>query len=199
MTVAGIHCANCTHPIPPEYWNDPAENTCRGCGEPVVVRVFQALRRGLAKIDAAHAGTAVEGDATCFHHPQNPAVIACDECGRFLCSLCDLDLDGRHLCSICLDRGIHVEKADTLEERRVQYDTLALHLLFWPIFTIWLPLFGAPAALFFVIRNWKTRMSILPRGRFRLWLALLLALAETVGILAFIGFLILAAQSVPTP
>jgi len=182
--LAALHCLNCTHAIPPEYWNDQEAATCRGCGERIVARVFPAMNRKPEAVAADRI--AADTEASCFYHAANRAAISCEQCGRFLCALCDLDLDGRHLCPACLQRGVSVEKSASFDDRRLQYDSLALHLLTWPIFTVWLPMFAAPAALYFVIRHWNTPMSILPRTRLRLWLAALLGLAEVVGIVALI-------------
>jgi hypothetical protein len=160
------------------------------CRERVIARIFPAMKA--VKTAAAPAGLGAEGDAACYYHAANEAVVACDVCGRFLCALCELDLDGRRLCPACLERGLKVEKTASLEARRTQYDSMALHLLTWPLLTCWLPVFTAPAALFVVLRHWKTRMSILPRTRFRLWIALLLGVAEIVGIIVMTAVLIWA-------
>jgi hypothetical protein len=176
VAAAVLHCLNCLHAIPRDYWNDPAESTCRVCHERLFARVFPAFDRVIET--PAPARLEGSGQSSCFYHATNQASVACDDCGRFLCTLCDLDLDGRHLCPGCLQRQVAVEKAASLDARRFQYDTLALHLVTWPAVTIWLPLFTAPAALYFVVRHWNTPMSILPRTRARLWIALLLALVE---------------------
>lgn len=174
--VSALNCLNCGHAVPRDYWNDREETTCRGCRDRVVVRVFPAFQRGLEAV--APSRLEADGESSCFYHAANRAAIACDDCGRFLCTLCDLDVDGRHLCPGCLQRGVHVDKAASLEGKRTQFDSLALHLVTWPIITFWLPLFTAPAALYFIIRHWNTPMSILPRTRARLWIAALLALVE---------------------
>jgi hypothetical protein len=179
-----IPCPNCARAIPPEYWNISEQAACRGCGELIAVRAFPALARGIQATPAD--AVLAQGEASCFYHPANRAALPCDSCGRFLCALCDLDLDGRHLCPVCLERGVTVDKDPSLEERRVQYDTLALHLATWPVLTFWFPIFTAPTAFYLVIRHWRTPMSILPRSRFRLWLALLLSTAEILAIAAFI-------------
>lgn len=181
---AAIYCLNCSHAIPTEYWNEREETTCRGCGERVLARVFPAFERNLAAAEPVRVEA--EGDSSCFYHPANQAATACDACGRFLCSLCDLDVDGRHLCPACLERGVRVEKSASLEDRRTQYDTLALHLATWPIITFWLPMFTAPAALYVIIRHWNEPMSILPRGHWRRWLVVLLALLEIGGLVSLI-------------
>lgn len=147
-----------------------------------MARVFPAASRSIAhNVPQAIADAA---EASCFYHPANRAAITCEVCGRFLCALCDLDLDGRHLCPSCLDRGAKIEKAPTLEERRVLYDSMALHLATWPILTFWLPIFTAPGALYLVMRHWRTPTSILPRTRVRYWLAILFALVE-IGVVVF--------------
>jgi hypothetical protein len=182
--------------IPPDYWNSAHQTACRACGERVIAHVFPA--RNAPAAAAAPAATG-EGEASCFYHAANQAVAACEECGRFLCSLCELDLDARRLCPACLERGVNLEKAASLETQRVQYDTLAIHLTTWPILTVWLPLFTAPTALYLVLRHWKTPMSILPRSRARLWIALLLAAGEILGIAGLIALVIWFAPRVPRP
>jgi hypothetical protein len=183
--------------IPPDYWNSAEQTACRACGERVIALVFPA--RNAAPAAAAPATLGAEGEASCFYHADHQAVAACEECGRFLCSLCELDLDGRRLCPACLERGVNLEKAASLETQRVQYDSLAIHLTTWPILTFWLPLFTAPAALYLVLRHWKTPMSILPRSRARLWIALLLAVGQILAIAALIVLAIRFAPQVPPP
>jgi hypothetical protein len=161
-----------------------------------MARVFPAFDRPrLTGSEVARVQT--EGESSCFYHPSNQAATSCETCGRFLCTLCDIDLDGRHLCPSCLERGVTVEKTDSLEDRRTQYDSAALHLLSWPLFTFWFPIFTAPAALYLVIRHWNTPMSILPRTRFRLWLALLLAVGQILGYGVLIFWLIWLVPRIP--
>jgi len=195
VATTAIPCPNCLHAIPGEYWNDRQETTCRGCGERVAVHVFPAFNRG--REVAAAASVQAEGESSCFYHPTNRAAAACDGCGRFLCTLCDLDVDDRHLCPSCLERGVKAKKAGSLESSRTQYDAAALHLVTWPVITLWLPLFTAPAALYLTIRHWNTPMSILPRTRARLWIALLLALLEIGVIAAAILFTVWAVRNAP--
>jgi hypothetical protein len=151
----------------------------------------------IVKATAAPALLGAEGEASCFYHSANQAVVACDACGRFLCTLCELDLDGRRLCPNCLERGVSVEKAASLETQRTLYDSLALNLTTWPLLTIWFPMFTAPAALYVVIRHWRTPMSILPRTRLRLWIALLLALAQIGGMIALVALFIWVVPQLP--
>ena len=38
-----------------------------------------------------------EGESSCFYHPNKRAVVPCDQCGRFLCTLCRVDFGQRVL------------------------------------------------------------------------------------------------------
>lgn len=190
-------CANCSVAVPPEVWNLPEGTVCEGCQERIFPHVFRAF---FVKTElAGPARLQAEGEASCFYHATNQAVIACESCGRFLCALCDLDLDGRHLCPACLDRGINVQQSVSLETRKTQYDAIALHLVTWPVLTVWLTIVAAPAALYLVIRHWKTQMSILPRTKIRLWTALFLAIIEICGVLVFIAVLVWFIPRMPVP
>ena len=37
------------------------------------------------------AASALDGEASCYFHAHKRAAVPCDGCGRFLCSLCDLN------------------------------------------------------------------------------------------------------------
>ena len=66
--------------------------------------------------------------ASCFYHPNKKASVPCDNCGRFLCALCDVDFGGRRLCPACIEAGSGTESETTLDTRRILYDKLALFL-----------------------------------------------------------------------
>ncbi len=184
---ARLPCGNCGVAIRPEYWNDPEGTMCDGCSEPVLAVAFPAWGHQTAV--ALPEGVAAEGESSCFHHPASRAVMACESCGRFLCALCDMDLDGRHLCPGCLERGVN-DKAPGLDDRRVLYDSMALHLATWPMLMFYMIIFTAPAAVYLAIRHWNTPTSILPRTRARLWIALVLASLQMLAIASLVIFLI---------
>ena len=96
-----IGCPVCTRAVPPDNWNLTYETYCPTCRAPLNVQVFPALLRG-------GAGTlpelAVEGsEATCFYHARKKAVVPCDQCGRYLCSLCQVELSGQNWCPSCIE------------------------------------------------------------------------------------------------
>ncbi len=188
-----ILCGACSFPMPAEGWNREDGVACPACRQRVQVLVFPALER--PRRGSAPESIAGDTEASCFFHPHSRAAIPCAECGRFLCNLCDIELDGRHLCPTCFQSGVSTNKIETLETRRTMYDSIALAMATLPAILIWPVLFGAPAALYLVIRRWRAPLSILPRTRVRFVLAALFALAEFAGI----GFVIWAMLQFPAP
>jgi hypothetical protein len=123
-----------------------------------------------AKTDDAQAG--------CFFHPHKVAETVCAHCGRFICPLCRMDLEGGPLCPTCLENGLKDHRLEHLETSRFLNDRLALFLALGPIlfFPIWI--ITAPAAIIVAIRFWNSPTSILPRTKARYIISILVALAE---------------------
>lgn len=181
-----ILCGACSFPVAAESWNRADGVRCPGCGERVRALVFPAIQ-GPRQGSAPESIEAAE-EASCFFHPASRASLPCDECGRFLCSLCDIEIDARHLCPACFESGVTAKSIATLETQRTMYDSIALALATFPAMLIWPAAIGAPAALYVTIRRWRTPLSIVPRTRLRFLLAAAIALAEIAGIVVFIWF-----------
>jgi hypothetical protein len=199
MAAQAICCGECSMPVPAEFWNR-AGMPCRGCGQAIQVAVFPAIES--ARSGALPEAVEIESEASCFFHPSSRAAIPCDECGRFLCRLCEIEVDGRHLCPTCFESGISTSKLQSLETSRTMYDSMALAFATLPSLLFWPAIVGAPAALFIVIRRWRAPGSIVPRTRIRYYLAILFSLSD----LVFIGLIIYAmvsgyraAVAVPAP
>ncbi len=137
------------------------------------VAVFPALLRG---IDPGKSGDVViDEEAGCFYHPGKKAEVACDYCGRFLCSLCDLELGGKHLCPTCLEAGRKKGRITNLERHRTLYDSVALRLSLFPLILPWFTLLTAPIALYLAISRWNAPTSVVGRGKGRLKVAIVLS------------------------
>ena len=151
---------------------------CPACQSELEIFAFPALLRSAVEGVAA-APVVVEGEAACFFHPQKKAAVHCEECGRFLCALCDVDLNGKHFCPACLASGQKKGRLQTLERTRTRYDNLALYTAIGPLV---LCFFGvvltAPVTLFLVIRYWKAPPSLVDLSRVRLVVAAVLAVIE---------------------
>jgi len=118
------------------------------------------------------------GRAGCFYHPANEAVVPCDACGRFLCSLCDVEMNNEHICPACFEKGISRETMPDLVGKRVRYDYIALHLAIMPILMWFITVITAPLTVYMCIRYWRTPLSIIPVTRVRFVLAFIFAIIQ---------------------
>ncbi len=189
MSSGLITCTRCKAFLLGEVFNTPDLVPCPSCGAAVRVDVFPAFFRGPAP-GLAGENVLTEGESSCFYHPQKKAVVPCEACGRFLCALCDCELNGQHLCPTCLETGKTKGKLKNLQNRRTLYDNLALALAVFPLLIFYFTIVTAPMAIYIAIRHWNTPSSIIPRTKIRYIIALALASLEIVGWVVLIYFLI---------
>lgn len=173
-------CPRCRGPLSAPQWNTGRFAPCVTCAAPTRVEVFPALFRPIA---AGATGELIlaEGEAGCFYHPQKRAAVHCQSCGRFLCALCDVDLNGQHLCSACLEAGQRKNKIIDFEHKRFLFDSAALSLAVVPLVLWPFTLLTAPLAVGLAIYGWNRSKSVLPRTHARAVLAILIGLGEMVG------------------
>ena len=173
MDVSTVCCTKCKEPIPAEHFNNPRPTRCSGCGRFLFVTVFPAI---LVVPERADTGERLLTDeqAGCFYHPDKKAVVPCENCGRFLCALCDVKMAGRDLCPSCIQDSGGQERDNVIDvdNRRFLYDSLALVLAFVPLLVT--PLIS----LYLAIRHWSTGSSITRRTRARWVLAVMVALVQ---------------------
>ena len=191
-----IACPNCYNPLPWDSFSMDHLSQCQRCRAAYSGILFPAILREQV---AGSAGEIILADdeSACFNHPQKKAVVACSYCGRFLCSLCDVDFGGRHLCPTCIETGVEKKKIENLENRRTLYDDLALSLAVIPVlllFGIYFTFITAPMALIIAIRHWNSPSSIIPRTKIRMILAIVFSLAEIGGWITVVYFIISAAR-----
>lgn len=180
MNNALIQCPACRAWLVDGPFNQPKSAPCPACGVPLRTEVFPALFR---KMSAGQSGEAimVEGESSCFYHPQKKAVLPCDGCGRFLCALCDCPLHGQHFCPACLEAGKTKGKIKSLDNERTLYDSIALSLAILPLLIFYFTIITAPMTLYVAIRYWKAPQSILRRTKIRFIIAIFIALLEIGG------------------
>lgn len=170
-----INCEVCNTPIDERVINNKALVPCLSCSTPIRTDMFPAAFRN----DEASAGpqpVVLADDAGCYYHPSKKAVIPCTSCGRFLCALCDIEMDGEHICFACMESMHKKKTVNTLEKSRFLHDSLALRLSIFPLVMFWLTCVTAPIALYITLRYWKTEGSIAPRRkRWRFVVSLILS------------------------
>jgi len=170
-------CSKCNRDMKEYVLKSPHIKSCPGCGVQTSVEVFPALYRPLEKGSLGES-LALDDEANCFYHAGKRAVIPCEECGRFLCALCDMDFNGRHLCPACLEIGKRKHKIKNLENHRTLYDSISLSLAVVPMIFIWITFLTAPAVIFTVFRYWRAPTSLLPRTKIRFVLAFIIAVIQ---------------------
>lgn len=177
-------CTRCSVFLPQEVLNASENSVCPSCSVMTVARVFPALFREAAPPPLPVETPPSEEEATCFQHASRRAVTACSQCGRYVCSLCELTLGGRVTCPVCVGAA---SKSDLVTSRTL-WNNIALGtaLVTGPVFYFWI--FSAPAAVFIALRYWRAPASLVHRAKWRFMLAILIAVAE----LGFILFVIVA-------
>ena len=180
MNESQIQCPACQAWLLEGVFNQPHLSPCPACGVPLQVEVFPALFRS-GNVGQSGETIMIEGESSCFYHPQKKAVLPCQGCGRFLCALCDCELNGQHFCPACLETGRTKGKIKSLENRRTLYDSMALSLAIVPLLIFYFTLVTAPMALFVAVRYWNAPRSIVRRSRIRYIAAIVLASLQIVG------------------
>ncbi len=182
-----MECPRCAQPWLPEQFASGKPDSCRGCGTPSTVYLFPALTQPLRK-GIAGEQVLTDSEASCFYHPNKRAATVCDSCGRYLCSLCDIQFHDRHLCSGCLENGRRKNTLDITRKRATLYDDLALGLAILPVLLVWPTVLTAPATIVVVLRYWRAKPGVTPRRRGRSVAALLIALLQIAGWLTILFF-----------
>ncbi|MDY6791707.1 MAG: hypothetical protein SWH54_10620 [Thermodesulfobacteriota bacterium] len=185
-----ISCTQCNASLGREMLNRYELVLCPSCKSLLRVDVFPAMFR---TIPTGKSGDVLleKSEASCFYHPQKKAVTVCSLCGRFLCDLCDVELNEKHLCPSCLEKGRAKRKIKSLEDQRTCYDKIALLIAVVPMLGFWLTILTAPISLFITIRYWKTPGSIVRKTKIRFIAAFLIAGLQIVGWTFFFASLVL--------
>ena len=176
-------CAKCFVILKRHRPQNPDVLFCPGCGARIQEDLYPAQYQPLAE---GESGKKIHFDdeAGCFYHPDKQATVPCDLCGRFLCALCDIDLNGRHCCPACLAIGKQKGKLQELQNRYTLYDNIALALALLPVVLFLFIFFSAitaPIAILTAIKYWKTPLSIVSRTKIRYVAAIIVAGLQIVG------------------
>ena len=169
-----LSCTKCISPLSQEMINTDSLAACPSCDSLLRADVFPAVYRSLTEGRKGEA-LQISNEAGCYYHPAKKAVIHCAACGRFMCALCDMALNERHLCPACFEKGKSKRKIKSLENHRTCYDSIALMVATIPILVYFITLFTAPLAIYLTVRYWNTPSGIIRRTKIRFILAFILA------------------------
>lgn len=180
MKTFQLNCGNCGAGLALPLREPSGHTACPSCRAHTQVEAFPALLRPTRRGRAGEA-LIVDDESSCYYHPGKKAVVPCDGCGRFLCALCDVEFEGRHLCPACVEAGVNKGKLQAPGHGSVYYDAIALALAVFPLLLFWITPITAPIALFVAVRYWNTPMSIFPRSKWRFVAAIVLASLQLLG------------------
>lgn len=180
MSLFALQCGKCKAQIDEVQYNREGFSPCPVCNSPIHLEAFPALNRPLP-VGPATELVVGEDEASCFYHPASKAIVPCQSCGRFLCGLCDCEIQGEHLCPACLESGRKKSKVKNLESSRVLYDSVALSLSILPCLIFYFTLVTAPLSLFVAIRYWNAPGSIPRRSKARFIVAIVFASLQILG------------------
>jgi hypothetical protein len=184
-----VPCARCSMPLPRWGLDTAVETACPTCGSENIVRAFPAV---FAERTAAAPEAALMGEAACYDHPGKRAVAACQQCGRFVCQLCSVELGGAVWCPSCVAAGAGQARAANADEPRTLYDSIALtlplvSLIMWP-----LTIATAPAAIVISISKWKQPLSLVRRNRWRFVAAIVIGTLMIAGWIFLVAAIVIA-------
>lgn len=184
-----LQCGNCQARLLLPLTAASARKTCPRCGAELRVEVFPAWLNSPGPGSRGES-LVVPDESSCFFHPGKKAAVPCDNCGRFLCALCDIEFEGRHLCAVCLEQAEQKGKPGQWRKDTTYYDQIALSLAITPLLIFYFTVLTAPIAIYLALRHWNTPMSVLPRSKGRLVAAILFAGGEIAGWLVLAAFLL---------
>lgn len=191
MSALAIRCGKCQIELPEAVYGLPDLVPCPACAVEVRVEIYPARHRALAA-SAVSEDVLTGEEAGCFYHAEKRAVVSCEDCGRFLCGLCDCEIGGQHLCPACLQNGQTKGTIKKLENRRLLWDRIALALAVLPMLFFYATLVTAPAVLYLSFRHWKTPGGIIPASKVRFVLAILISGLQVLGWAGAFGVIIYA-------
>lgn len=175
--VVQVTCPKCHSVLPLDGESDLA--TCPACRAPVYAKIYPRLRTGeLSGKAVGTSGMSEEGDAVCSFYPELKAETVCEECGCLLSEKASVIWTGNSYCMPCLHLMREQKGKDGFLSKRILYDNTALGLV---LFLSPLSLFTAPLALYYLVRYRNSSRGIVPRGKARWVLALILSVGFMLG------------------
>jgi hypothetical protein len=185
MRVLSTACPSCMTPLEIPLRSAMRTNTCPVCEARVVTHAFPALLRP-ATVAPRRDTAALTDESTCFNHAAKRAVAVCEDCGRFVCNLCDVPAPGaaKHQCVACFEQSLKREAGSGLSAGRTRMDDVALTAAVLGTLVFCAAPVTIPVVWYLILRYWREPQSVPPRSRWRFVVAGLLTLLS-LAILAF--------------
>jgi len=177
-------CRKCYAVLPERKMLREGECHCLNCDRLHHLEIFPAILKEAEQGKEAEKKI-MDEDANCFFHEDKVASILCEQCGVYMCSLCDLEIDGRHICPQCFKK--QKDNINTLTKRANLYDEILLSLSILTFFLWFLTFVTAPAIFVASIICWDKVKTPYRRGKWRFAVAMGIAVIQ---IMVWSGILI---------
>ena len=185
-----ITCPRCSAPLTTPVFSNKSGSSCTYCGLKITGRLFPRFFKPSEEKPTNH-DISSENESSCFFHPDKLAVSHCAECGRFLCALCELNIQDRIICPTCLDNLDKEKKVKTFTNRVTYWDSIVMSLAILPMLIWPFTFITAPLTLILIWKHFKdNRHHIIPRNRWRFYFAGLVAGTQIMGWAIFIAALV---------
>lgn len=175
----GVACSKCGTVVPVRHYGGVSLR-CPGCRETLGIELYPAFYRGSGKVQSGEAVTA-EGEATCYYHRRKKAAVFCQDCGRFVCSLCEVRIGDKSLCPTCIEKGLKGGAMESLTTHRTLYDSMSLSLSLLPMLFVFITCITAPISIYVALKNWNKPGSLLPRTKLRFVCAVIFSSLQIIG------------------
>jgi hypothetical protein len=173
-----VKCPKCRASIYDPFFNNEVMVPCAVCSTPLRILAFPALQRPV-EVGSTGERILVEGESSCFYHPSKRASICCEHCGRFICLLCDIAVNGKHLCAACLNGEVGKGNVSDLRTSGFRYDRAAFSLVILSLILV-VAFVVAPAAIYYCIKGLREKDPVMPKKTRKLIVLLVIACLETI-------------------
>jgi hypothetical protein len=183
-----LTCPHCSGPLSVDLFGGGRSGRCPACHSQVEAYIFPEFHKAASARSEIHL--AQELEAVCYFHSRYRAKNPCDNCGRFLCEICAINVGNRELCAECLSQLRKQRNETGLVHYAALFDNVSLFLVTAPVITIFfwfLTIFSAPVSLFLSFYYWQRQWSLLPRSHVRFTLAILVSLT-LIGFWGFVAY-----------
>ncbi len=191
MSASALTCPRCHESLAPLTAAELAALTnCPRCRQVLEITLLPAYGRA-PTVGQVGSNRTADDDPACFFHASKRAEVPCDQCGRFLCALCQLVVAGQNLCPTCLASGAGGPRG-AWEKERFRWDLLAWFLVLGPPLSLCLWFLSPLTSLVALgIGVWKLNSppSRIHRSRRRLVVAVLAAVVLLLAAGGLITFL----------
>lgn len=165
------------------------QQSCPSCKTKLQIDCFPALLKP-KQAKATDIYLDEKSNASCYYHPDKKAIVPCSSCGRFICSLCDIEFEGQHICPQCFQKGRTRKKLKNLEKTRFLYDCFAMDLSVISVLIFYFSIITSPIVIYIVFRHWNSPRSIIHTSRIRFVIGISVALIQLVIWISVILFFI---------